>query len=280
MNALIPAVAAIGVLLIWSGLTPRAPRSRRTRLAGMIQESGLGGLTPVRLTVLSILAGASVFVGVAGLTGALVPALVVSGASAGIPFLYVRSARDKRARSQREAWPDALATMIAGIRSGVALPEICSALATKGPEQLRASFGAYATSYRASGSFARSLDRLRDSAADPIADRVTVSLKLANEVGGTDLVRVLRTLADFVREDLRIRKEIEARWSWTVTAARVAAASPWIVLLIMATRPEAARAYDSPTGALVIACGAVATFLGYRAMLQAARLPEERRLER
>jgi tight adherence protein B len=114
--------------------------------------------------------------------------------------------------------------------------------------------------------------------ADPIADRVIAALILTYEVGGTELVRVLRSLGDFVREDLRVRKEIEARWSWTVTAARVAAAAPWIVLLLMATRPEAAAAYNSSSGMAVIGGGAVATIVGYRLMLRASRLPEERRL--
>jgi tight adherence protein B len=114
--------------------------------------------------------------------------------------------------------------------------------------------------------------------ADPIADRVCAALVLAHQVGGTDLVRVLRTVGDFVRDDLRTRKEIEARWSWTVTAARVAAAAPWAVLLIMGTRAEAAAAYSSPGGAIVIAVGGLATLVGYRLMLRAARLPEEARL--
>jgi tight adherence protein B len=104
------------------------------------------------------------------------------------------------------------------------------------------------------------------------------ALTLTYEVGGTELVRVLRSLSDFVREDLRVRKEIEARWSWTVTAARTAAAAPWLVLLMMASRPEAAAAYNSSIGAVVIGGGAIATIVGYRLMLRAARLPDERRL--
>ena len=91
-------------------------------------------------------------------------------------------------------------------------------------------------------------------------------------------MRVLRTLGNFVREDIRVRKEIEARWSWTVTAARVAAGAPWLVLLLMSTRPEAAIAYNSASGVVVVIAGAAATILGYRLMLRAARLPEDRRL--
>jgi tight adherence protein B len=164
------------------------------------------------------------------------------------------------------------------VRAGISLPEACSSLLERGPRELAHGFESFRNSYRSSGSFEAGLRRLRDDLADPIADRVATALLLAHEVGGTDLVRVLRTLADFVREDLRVRKEIEARWSWTVTAARVAAAAPWVVLVMMALRPEAASAYNTATGVAVIVCGAAATFAGYRLMLRAARLPEQRRL--
>jgi tight adherence protein B len=46
----------------------------------------------------------------------------------------------------------------------------------------------------------------------------------------------------------------------------------------MSTRSEAAAAYSTPAGAATIGFGAVATVVGYRLMLRAARLPEERRL--
>ena len=59
----------------------------------------------------------------------------------------------------------------------------------------------------------------------------------------------------------------------------VAVAAPWIVLLLMCLRPEAAAAYNSTTGVMVIAVGGLTTALGYMAMLRAARLPAERRLE-
>lgn len=279
MKLLVPAMLATGVLLIYSGLT--APPTRRARSAGwlrwLIDESGMPSLTPVRLLGASAGLALTSFVLFAGITGAFVPSLVVALAAAAAPIGYVRAKRIDRRRALREAWPDALASMVAGIRAGVSLPEVCASLAERGPEDLKPAFSAFAATYRASGTFSTALQRLRDALADPVGDRVVAALGLAHEVGGTDLVRVLRTLSDFVREDLRIRKEIEARWSWTVTAARVAAASPWIVLLIMSLRPEAAAAYDSPSGGMVVLFGAVATVGGYRLMLRAARLPEERR---
>ncbi|MDP9225634.1 MAG: type II secretion system F family protein, partial [Actinomycetota bacterium] len=213
-----------------------------------------------------------------GITASPVVACAVATGVAFAPLSVLRARSARRRGRFRDAWPDAIATMIAAVRAGSSLPEACASLAERGPLELRSGFRSFASSFRATGSFSTSLTRLQNELADPIADRVVAALTLTYEVGGTEVVRVLRSLADFVREDVRVRKEIEARWSWTVTAARVAAAAPWVVLLMMATRPEAAAAYNSAVGAVVIAGGGVATLLGYRLMLRAARLPDERRL--
>ncbi|HJG52920.1 MAG TPA: type II secretion system protein F, partial [Brachybacterium faecium] len=90
----------------------------------------------------------------------------------------------------------------------------------------------------------------------------------------------LRTLSAFLREDARTRAELEARQSWTVNAARLALAAPWIVLALMATRPQAAQAYDTATGMVLIVVGAVASLIAYRVMLLIARLPQDERVLR
>lgn len=242
------------------------------------RDSGFGGLTAARLIASFAGTWLICFLLVAGLTRSMVVATALATGALWVPLNLLRARKTKRRRAFAEAWPDAIATLVAGVRAGVSLPEACVALTTRGPAELAGGFEAFAATYRATGSFEAGLQRLREELRDPVADRVAVALALAHEVGGTDLVRVLRTLGDFVREDLRVRKEIEARWSWTVTAARVAAGAPWAVLLMMSTRPEAAAAYDSSAGLIVILTGAAATFLGYRLMLRAARLPDEPRL--
>jgi tight adherence protein B len=276
-------VGGLGVLMLYAGLTGGGRASRRAlmrRLDSLAEESGLSSLTGLRLlgaSVGSLLLTATI---VAGITSSLVVAVAIGAVLGWAPFAFVRSRRDQRRRAFREAWPDALATLVAAVRSGVSLAEACASLAGRGPRGLQPGFASFASSYRACGSFQASLQRLGMELADPVADKVVAALSLAHEVGGTDLVRVLRSLEDFVRADLRLRKEIESRWSWTVAAARVAAAGPWVVLMLMSARPEAAAAYNSSTGALVIGGGAVATAAGYRLMLRAGRLPEEKRLGR
>ena len=282
MTTLVAALAAIGLLLLYDGATrPDAPRRSRlsAAAAALAAESGIRGLTAARLWACCAGTGATALMLGAGLTGSIVVALALAIPAATIPLTLVRRRREVRRRRLREQWPDALATLVAGVRAGVSLPECCAGLAERGPDGIRPGALAFASTYRATGSFAAGLGALQAALADPVADRVVAALRLAHDAGGTDLVRVLRALGDFVREDTRVRGEIEARWSWTVTAARVAAAAPWIVLVLMGSQPEAARAYDSPAGAVVIGGGALCTVAGYRLMLRAARLPEERRVD-
>jgi tight adherence protein B len=283
MASLVAAVAAFGIVLIYAGATAptAAYRSRWiSSLDDLAQEAGFKQLSGPGLAALCAGTWIVSFVVVAGVTTSIVVAGAISLILGWLPLSIASARRKARRKRHREAWPDAIAGLIASVRAGVSLPESCLMMLERGPRELFDGWAAFATSYRASGSFRSGLERLRDALADPIADRVVAALALAHEVGGTDLVRVLRTLGDFVREDVRVRKEIEARWSWTVTAARVAAAAPWIVLLMMSTRPEGAAAYNSATGAVVVAAGAGATIIGYRLMLRAARLPDDKRLAR
>jgi tight adherence protein B len=282
MRGVVAAAAALGVLLVYQGITfPH--RSDRPGLVAALDritaEAGYDRLSGRGLLVMSLGGAFLSLVVVSGVTPSLAVALAFALGAASLPLSWVRSRRVKRRRRFREAWPDAIAGLISGVRAGVSLPEACASLGERGPVDLRLGFSSLALTYRSSGSFKAGLESMRAHLADPIADRVVAALTIAHDVGGTELVRVLRALGNFVRDDLRVRKEIEARWSWTVTAARVAAAAPWIVLLLMSMRPEAARAYNSPAGVAVIAAGGAATFVGYRLMLRAGRLPEEPRLE-
>lgn len=281
MTFFLPVVAGLGLLLIYNGITA-PPKTERVgvvkKLDDLIAEAGLARLSAGRFLVMTGLGVVVSFLVVTGITTSLVVAGSATIIIASLPVSLLRSRRDRRRRKFREAWPDAISTLVAAVRSGASLPEACISLTMRGPDEIRSGFEAFTSTYRATGSFDAALERLRLDLADPIADRIALALKVANDVGGSDLVRILRTLGDFIREDLRARREIQARWSWTVTAARVAAAAPWLVLIMMSTRPEAAAAFDSTTGVIVIVSGGLVTFLGYRLMLRAGRLPEERRL--
>jgi len=80
--------------------------------------------------------------------------------------------------------------------------------------------------------------------------------------------------------DARTRAELETRQGWTVNAARLAVAAPWVVLAMLCTRPDSVQAYSRPAGIAVLAIGGVLSVVAYRVMVHIGRLPEESRVLR
>lgn len=281
MRIAVVLIGALGILLFFQGLSTEArPHERTDHIRATLISAGLGGVSTGRFVALSLfLTSAGLFLLIA-VTGSPILGLLGGVAAGFSPWAYLRSRSRKRAEFLLEEWPDAIAGLVAAVRSGSSLAEAMLAGAHRSGPYLTGPFKVFGDAYRSSGSFTVGMEAFTSEAADPIADRLSAVLVMTHEVGGTDLVRVLRTLGDFVRADLTMRKEISARWSWTVSAARLAAAAPWLLLMVMLTQPEAARAYRSPSGAVVILFGAVASAIGYRLMLRAGRLPSLRRLGR
>lgn len=196
------------------------------------------------------------------------------------PITVVRRLRQRRRVALRELWPEAVDNLASAVRAGMSLPEGLSSLGTSGPQPLRPAFVRFAANYRASGRFAHCLDSLKRDLADPVGDRVCETLRVAREVGGTDLGTVLRTLSELLRVDARTRAELETRQGWTVSAARLAVAAPWLVLLLLGSQSTTLRSYDSSGGVLLLGIGGAICLLAYRIMLRIGRLPEEPRVLR
>ncbi|MDP9935254.1 tight adherence protein B [Paenarthrobacter nicotinovorans] len=197
-----------------------------------------------------------------------------------VPVAIVRWRARRRRASLRLLWPDVVDHLRSAIRAGLSLPEALIQLGSKGPEELRSLFLDFGSDYRAGGHFEEALDRLKARLADPVADRILEALRMTREVGGSDLGRMLGTLSDFLRDNARTRSELEARQSWTVNAARLAVAAPWIVLVMMASRPEAMLAYNSAAGAMVLLGGLLVSVLCYSLMLRVGALPDDERVLR
>lgn len=283
MGAIIGLLFGIGVVLVLVGLTgdQAAHRSRAAgRLTRLVQSSGIP-----RLTVPTLLGGclaASMVIGLAVLLITAIPiaALMAAIAAGYLPIALLRRRSSQRARALRRAWPDAVDGLVSAVRSGMSLPAAVCGLGEKGPDPLRPAFARCGAEYLATGSFGTALDILQQDLADPVADRVVAALRIAREVGGNDLGNVLRSLSALLREDARTRGDIEAKQSWTVNAARLAVAAPWLTLALLCTRPEAVRAYGSIEGALVLLVAAVMSLAAYRAMVAIGRLPTEPRMVR
>ena len=282
MGALIGLTAGVGLLLVaWTFADPDwrpQPRERGDRLAGLLARAGFGEVSPRSLVGACVGACAVTSFVMAAVSGVLAIGVVLGLMTAVLPIAVVRGRALRRLREHAELWPDVVDNLASAVRAGLSLPEALVQLGERGPEGLRDPFVRFDRDYRATGRFDESLDLLKGRLADPVGDRVVEALRIARDVGGGDLGRMLRALSGFLRDDLRTRGELESRQSWTVNGARLAVVAPWAVLLAMSFQREAVGRYASPTGALVLVVGAVLCVVAYRLMLWIGRLPTERRI--
>src|SRR4051794_18426144 len=282
MGVLLGLGVGIGLALVWSAFfVPRPPpRVRRTRgrVADLLARAGIAQVSASAFTTLCLVWGVAGALLMQAVTGTP-PVAVLFGAMAGfLPVLVVSGRARRRQRELAEVWPEAVDNLASAVRAGLSLPDALGQLSVRGPEPLRTSFDAFALDYQVAGRFGECLDRLKARLADPVGDRVIEGLRVAREVGGGELGRLLRNLSSYLRDEARTRSELEARQAWTVNGARLAVAAPWLVLLMMSFQPSVIRRYASPAGGLVLLVAAATCLVAYRLMMRIGRLPRERRI--
>jgi tight adherence protein B len=286
MGAIAGLVAALGVLLLaqwWLDRgTPPTTASRVPVRTGPVRRAldgaGLDDVGTARAVATCLGAGVAGAFGMIVVSGSLAVAIAFGVLAAWVPVGVL----SRRAAARREAlaasWPDAVDDLASAVRAGLSLPESVAALADRGPEPLRPAFARFAAEFRVSGSFDTCLDALKVELADPVGDRVVEALRLARDVGGTDLGRLLRTLSAVLRDDARTRSELVARQSWAVNAARIAVLAPWATLAFLSLRPGALAAYDSGGGVVVLLVAVLLSSAAYVAMRRIGRLPVDERV--
>jgi tight adherence protein B len=287
MGALLGLTFGVGLVLIFQSLTGAPPlrlrsnrRRRPGRLATLIAAAGLESVTPRQVALTSAGLGLIVGLGFLALSRTWPVALAFGAFAAYAPAGLVRVRARKRRAELRELWPDAVDSLASAVRAGLSLPEALTQLGTRGPDALREPFQRFGEDYRATGRFDESLDRLRDRLGDPTGDRICESLRIARQVGGTDLGRLLRTLSEFLRDDVRTRSELEARQGWVINAARLAVAAPWAMLALLSLRTESIQAFNNTSGVVVLVIGGGLCAVAYQLMARLGRLPAEQRVLR
>lgn len=277
----------VGSVLLWPRSRPSSAasvrqlaRARRVAFAPIRELLDSAGFS--RTTVGAFLSGSvALSMGIGAITLLLTPLPVVAACAAvlalGGPTMFLMKRRARRDRERASLWPEVADTLISLIRSGSSVVESLSQLGSTMPPSIGLATRRFAERVSASANVERCLDELKADWADPAGDRIVEALKVTRDVGGTRLTSVLREVSSGIRKSLALRREIEARQSWIRVAAGIGAAAPWAVVLLLSTRPEAARAYQNPAGVMLILSGLAITVIAYRIMTRVGSLPPERR---
>ena len=212
------------------------------------------------------------------MTRSVVIALAFGTLAAGIAFVTVRAKNNLNEAALIAAWPEVIDHLMSGIQSGLSLTESLAGLSTRGPEVLRPAFTQFKATLYGSGDLTQAIDELKALFAHHGSDQIFEALIISKALGGSELLQILRSLGDFLRQDLALRREIEVKHGWIKNSAHLSAASPWILLLLLSTQPSTAAAYSTPTGAMILIAGLVMTAIAYIWMNRLGRLPQTPRV--
>lgn len=269
----------VGLLLIVRGLcrNPQSQNTSRHSLVVRFHQLGAERMAP------------SVFFVVSGITGALIAGilLLVSGviaiavvgfvAGCALPYLWLKARAVRRANNFAAVWPDVVDALIAQLRSGATIPSALNSLVTFPQGLVAEGATVFAHCFGATGNADLALTDLKASWGQAASDRIIESLRVARDVGGSQVISTLAELGTQLRSENLTRRDIQAKQSWVAVAARIGVAAPWIVLIVLSFRPEAVAAYNSGIGVFIILGGFVACILAYRLMLSIGALPADRR---
>lgn len=195
-----------------------------------------------------------------------------------IAWAYLRNKGKREAAAMLQVWPEVTDHLISAIHSGLSLSEALVGLGTRGPELVRPYFLSFHQELLESGDFVRTTERLKARLNSHGSDQILEAILLAKSLGGSELLQIFRTLGDFLRQDLALRKEIEIKHGWIKNSAHLSSAAPWLLLLLLSSQPGTAQSFAQPGGVAILLMGLLLTSVAYLWMGRLGQLPKPPRV--
>jgi len=273
-----------GVLLVAEGFLRAPPvldgiRPRRRQLGILVKvrallwEAGHPRVDPLVFLLTGVLVALGVGITVAFLIPIPILSVLASMGMVSGTLGYVTKQRDARYQRLQQAWPGLIDHVRAGIRSGSDVTMAVIALPDSLPPDIVKPVAEFRADIRRGMDTDTALGELSQRFANPVGDRICEVLRMAHEVGGTDLPGVLLQLQHSVRADIAVRQDAQAAQSWIRSTALLALAAPWIVLVVIGTREQTVAAYQTLEGTLILMVGALVSVVAYRMMRSLGELP-------
>lgn len=195
-----------------------------------------------------------------------------------ITWAYRRNKAKRQADAMSQVWPEVTDHLSSAIHSGLSLPEAMVGLSDRGPEIIRPYFVLFHKELMESGDFSASIRELKARLNTHGSDQILEAILLAKSLGGSELLQIFRTLGDFLRQDLALRREIEIKHGWIKNSAHMSAAAPWLLLLLLSSQPGTSAAFAQPGGVAILFVGLFLTSIAYLWMGKLGQLPTSPRV--
>lgn len=230
-----------------------------------------------RLGVAEFFAGVIVLAGVIfifswnliGIFGFSVSLVLISFA-ASVEFLENRA--NHRANKIARLAPSLANAFATAYQSGVGLKDSVADLESYGPGPLKKVFGTLLDELDRGGEVDNALIQAKNKIGEAGCNRVFEAVIAVEKFGSTGAAAEFSRLSEQLRIDLKLRSELAAKQAWVSGSAKSALLAPWLVVLLLAARPEAKAFYISNLGLGVLLAGALFTLIAYRFITLTGRL--------
>jgi tight adherence protein B len=243
-----------------------------------LDSAGLSRLSPVSAMSVIGLIGLVAYSITYELSSIFALSLGVAIGLVGFALELLTARAHSRSTNLTAHWPEVVDSIISSVSAGGSISESLIDLANEGPNSLRPLFQHFRSELDAGKSLANSLATLKRRLANHHADRLIELLGLVNDAGGGGMLDALRNQADLVRKEIAFAGEISSKLGWITGTAKIAVGAPWLIVLMLSTRPENASAYASTGGSFILVLGLAISIFAYRLVQSFGRLPEAPRV--
>lgn len=171
-------------------------------------------------------------------------------------------------------WPVVLESLESAIRSGLNLVDSFRDLAQSHNLTCSPQFGKTVQLLESGWLLDQVLDELKAGLGTVASDLTIEVLRQAGLSGGYGLADALLAQANDLRHAENDLAQIAAKQGWVLGTAKLAVAAPWVVLVLVAIRPENASLFASASGTLVMLVGLTASIVAYRLVSRIGHIPE------
>lgn len=198
------------------------------------------------------------------LTRSALPALLLGVAGAAIPYAMLYSRRTKRLRAFDAQLPNVLMQLSGSLRAGYGLLQAIDFVAHEMPPPAGREFAQVVRDVKLGRSTLLALEAMLDRVDSEDFRLIVTAMRIQAETGG-NLAEILDTIAETIRERVRIKGELRALTSQQRMAGYVLAGLPIVVFLfLMVVNPNYESRLFVPGPTLCIPVGSlVSMFIGF-----------------
>jgi tight adherence protein B len=248
-------------------LDERNAKAKSVPLSVKITQAGLSW-SKRRFFITAIVLGVGTFFVMFMFNGDLLTALGLGfAAGGGLPFWMLKFLKKRREAKFLQAFPDAVDTIVRGIKAGLPLLDSLKVIATDAPEPLKSEFIAIVETQTVGIPIGEACTKLYERIPVPEANFFGIVIAIQQKSGG-NLSEALGNLSKVLRERKKMKAKIQAMsMEAKASASIIAALPPSVAGLVYITSPQYIELlWTHPTGRMLLAGCAVWMLTGVMVM--------------